>query len=190
MAVGDRLPIDEIHRYSLEEYHQLIESGGLDEDARVELLDGWMVDMSPKTPRHERAVRALVRWLRLIDSDLYEVGFGSPLTLAASEPEPDVAVFERGAPAPYHPASAVLVIEVAVSSLSRDLAVKSTLYASAGVSEYWVVDLDGRRVLVHRRPAGDRYAERFELGPGRQLVPEALDLPPLVIDELLRAADG
>jgi Uma2 family endonuclease len=181
--------IEELHRYSPDAYHRLIEAGGFDEDERVELLDGLLVGMSPKTPRHERAVRWLGRWLsRSIDEERFEVGIASPLTLGTSEPEPDVALLIRGAPTPYHPASAALVIEVAVSSLARDLGVKAELYASAGVPEYWVLDLDGRRMIVHRRPAPDGYGERFEVGPGQALAAERGALPAIELDELLQAA--
>jgi Uma2 family endonuclease len=189
VAVRAGLDLGELHRYSLEEYHRLIESGGFDEDQRVELLDGLLVSMSPKTPRHERAVRWLARWLiGAVDEHRYEVGVASPLTLATSEPEPDLVVFERDAPTPYHPASAALVIEVAVSSLSRDLGVKPALYAAGAIAEYWVLDLEAARMVVHRHPTNEGYAERFELGDGQRLTAAALDLPPLEIDALLRVA--
>lgn len=181
--------IEELHRYSLDEYHRLIEAGGFDEDERVELLNGLLVSMSPKTPRHERALRWLARWLvRAVDDDRYEVGVGSPLTLATSEPEPDLMVLERGAPSPYHPASAALVIEIAVSSLARDLGVKAALYAAGGVPEYWVLDLVRRQMLVHRQRTEDGYAERFELSAGQRLTAAAVALPMLELDDPLRAA--
>jgi Uma2 family endonuclease len=112
--------IDQVHRLSLEEYHRLIESGGFDEDTRVELIDGLLVDMSPKTREHESAIRWLNRWLVLAcEGQDLEVGVGNPLTLEGSEPEPDFIVVPRDAPRPYHPATAALVIEVSVSSSRR-----------------------------------------------------------------------
>jgi Uma2 family endonuclease len=189
VGASARVGIEELHRYSLDAYHRLIEAGGFDEDERVELLDGLLVAMSPKTPRHERAVRRLGRWLTSsIDEERYEVGIASPLTLETSEPEPDVALLVRGAPSPYHPATAALVIEVAVSSLARDLGVKAELYAAAGIPEYWVLDLDGGRMLVHRRPTAGGYDERSEVGPGEVLSAERGDLPPIALDDVLRAA--
>jgi len=183
--------MEELHLYSLDEYHRLIEAGGFDEDERVELLEGLLVSMSPKTPRHERAVRWLARWLlRAVDDNRYEVGVSSPLTLATSEPEPDLTVLERTAPSPYHPASAALAVEVAVSSLARDLGVKAALYAAAGIPEYWVLDLAGRRMLVHRKATKSGYTERFELAAGQRLTAEAVALPTLELNELLHAADG
>ncbi len=183
--------IEELHRYSLGEYHRLIEVGGFDEDERVELLDGLLVSRSPKTPRHERAVRWLAHWLlRAVDDDRYEIGVGSPLTLETSEPEPDLTVLERTAPSPYHPSSAALVVEVAVSSIARDLGVKAAVYAAAGVPEYWVLDLAGGRMLVHRQATENGFAERFELAAGQRLTAAAVPLHTLELDELLRAADA
>jgi Uma2 family endonuclease len=77
------------------------------------------------------------------------------MTLETSEPEPDLIVFQRDAPRAYHPSTAALVIEVSVSSLRRDLGQKPLLYSRAGVAEYWVVDLDGRRIVVHGVPPGN-----------------------------------
>jgi Uma2 family endonuclease len=186
VAAYPDVALEELHRYSLAEYHRLMEAGAF-EDAHVELLEGLLVDVSPKTPRHEQAVRRLARWLiRGIDDTRFEVGIASPLTLASgSEPEPDVAVFERAAPQPYHPASAALVIEVALSSLARDLTVKPAIYATAGVSEYWVVDLEAARVVVHRTPVEHRYAERFDVtAPDATLTPSAVGVEPLALREI------
>jgi Uma2 family endonuclease len=183
--------LQELHRYTLDEYHQLIESGGLDEDTHVELLDGWLVEMSPKTPRHELAVEWLNYWLiDALDRARFRVRVGGPLTLASSEPEPDLTVVERDAPRPYHPGTASLVVEVARSSLARDLAFKAAIYARADVPEYWVLDLDGRRLVVHRGPTGDSYAERFDVTARERLTAAAVPLPPLDLDELLHAAEG
>jgi len=113
---------------------------------------------------------------------------GSPLTLETSEPEPDLTVLESTAPSPYHPASAALVVEVAASSLARDLGVKAAVYAAAGVPEYWVLDLAGRRILVHRQATKSGYTERFELAAGQRLTAAAVALPTLELDELLHAA--
>lgn len=191
MPVRAQLGIEELHRHSLDEYHRLIEAGGFDEDERVELLDGLLVEMSPKSPRHERAVRWLARWLMLsVADDVYEVGVASPLTLGASEPEPDLAVLERGAPTPYHPAGAALVIEVSASSLARDLGVKAAVYAAGGIPEYWVLDLEGARMVAHRHPTTGGYAERVEVRKGQRLTAAAVALPALELDELLQAASG
>ncbi|HEY1689976.1 MAG TPA: Uma2 family endonuclease [Solirubrobacteraceae bacterium] len=177
------------HRFALDEYHRLIESGGFDEDARVELIEGTIADMSPKTPEHERLVAWLARWLTLaVDAQGYEVHVCAPLTIGDSEPEPDLAVIANDTPQPYHPATATLVIEVAVSSQHRDLRQKPTIYAQALVPEYWVIDLDADRVIAHRDPRDNAYERITEIPGVGRIAPEALGLPQLDVAELLAAA--
>jgi Uma2 family endonuclease len=191
VAVQGQFELEELHRCSLETYHRMVEAGVLDEDERVELINGLIVTMSPKSREHEAAIRWLARWLiRNLDDDRFEVGIGNPLTLveSVSEPEPDFVVFDRATPRPYHPATAALVIEVSVSSLRRDLAVKVPLYAAAGVLEYLVLDVDGGRLLVHTEPGAEGYAQRRVHTAGARVRPSAVPLPALDLDELLRAA--
>lgn len=172
----------------VDEYHRLIESGGLDEDARVELLGGLIVAMSPKTPNHENVLTWLTEWLYAhADLTRYEIRVQSPLTLSDSEPEPDMAVVERGTAAPYHPATAALVIEVAVSSQRRDLQDKPPLYAVAGVPDYWVIDVDNRQAWTHREPAANGYASVERLGEHDELTAAALARSVRVADVLAAA---
>ena len=187
----DAVDLGQVHRLSLDEYHQLVESGGLDEDTRVELIDGLLLDMSPKTREHENAIAYLAEWLsRTVDRTRYQVRVASALTLQRSEPEPDVIVIPREAPRPYHPGTATLVIEVSVSSLRRDLVRKPSLYAAAGVDEYWVIDLERRRAVVYRDPRGDGYTDVTELHVEGELVPASLDIEPLALEGLLHAAEA
>ncbi len=113
---------------------------------------------------------------------------GSPLTLEDSEPEPDLVVIPHNAPRPYHQATAALVIVVSVSSLRRDLVRKPSLYAAAGVDEYWVIDLDGRRAVIHRDPRRDGYADVVEVHAGGKLIPAGVAVGAMGLDDLLRAA--
>jgi Uma2 family endonuclease len=189
--VAVELDLAQIHRLSADEYHRLLEAGGFDEDARVELLDGLLAAMSPKTRAHENAVAWLARWLMTaVDPRTFEVRIASPLTLGNSEPEPDLAVIPLDAPRPYHPSTATLIIEVAVSSLERDLGVKRGLYAAAEVPEYWVLDLDRRRLVVHRNLRTGEYADAHELDASDQATATAVALPDLPITDLLAAADA
>src|SRR3954468_23810511 len=163
MAVAEHLDLDALLPLSLDNYHRLVEAGGF-QGERVELLEGLLVRMSPKSERHEAVVEYLNDWLNAaVDRRRYIVGCQRALTIGDSEPEPDLVVRERDTPKPYHPSSAVLVIEVAASSLPVDLAVKAPLYASAGIAEYWVVDLDARRAIVHREPHAGGYGRLVEV---------------------------
>ena len=187
--VPSAVDMSELHRFSLDEYHQLIESGGLDEDMRVELIDGLIVEMSPKSPKHENVLAWLAeRLFDVVDRARYQVRVASALTLERSEPEPDLMVVARDVPAPYHPSTATLVVEVSVSSLRRDLVRKHELYARAGVPEYWVVDVDGRRVVVHEQPHEGAYEKVTEVRAGEALASQVLSGVELPVDELFAAA--
>jgi Uma2 family endonuclease len=192
-AVAVELDLSQLHRLSADEYHRILEAGGFDEDARVELLGGLLVAMSPKTRAHENAVAWLARWLmQAVDFDVFEVRVASPLTLGDSEPEPDLAVIALNAPRPYHPATATLIVEVAVSSLRRDLGTKTELYARAGVPEYWVLALDQRRLIVRRdvRPDVGEYAQSIEFDESTRVSCAAVALPELAITDVLAAANA
>ena len=162
----------EVHRLSLDEYHRLIESGGFDEDARIELIDGLLLDMSPRTPEHERRDRrGSTAGLQLsIDHERFEVRSRPPLTLETSEPEPDLMVVERRRSRVLTTSrTAALVIEVSVSSLRRDLRREAAHLARAGVPVYWVIDMDGRAPRSHSEPGRDGYAARRDLRRRREL---------------------
>jgi Uma2 family endonuclease len=159
----------EIHRWSPEDYHRLVETGAL-EDLRVELIDGFIVDMCPRSPAHDYAMQWLDDALRSgLDTSRHGVRVGMALSLGDSEPEPDIAIVAAGRHDPYHPATAALAVEVSHSSLSRDLSVKPRIYANAGIPRYWVIDLDGRRAVVHSEPATDGYARVETCGPDATL---------------------
>ena len=175
----------EIYRLTAEQYHLLIESGAFDEKSRVELIDGLLLDMSPKTPEHENIIGWLLdRLIDAVDRDRYQIRAGAALSLGASEPEPDLLVIARESERPYHPATAELVVEVAVSSRNRDLKVKPRLYAGAGVSVYWVIDVERGRAVQHTQPQGDEYG-RVEIVT--ELTAPHLGLRVVVADALASA---
>ncbi|HUH04166.1 MAG TPA: Uma2 family endonuclease [Kofleriaceae bacterium] len=163
-------------RLTVREYHQMIDAGVFDENEHVELLAGVLVALSPHGPRHARALRTLNRLLVKAVTDEYEVLPQLPLTLGGgSEPEPDIAVVRAAdvAEAIRHPTTAVLVIEVSSSSLAIDRA-KATIYAGAGVSEYWIVDVDQGLIEVYREPdpTASRYASVQSVARGERLSPQ------------------
>lgn len=180
--------IDELHRISIEQYHRLTDMGADEFLPHVELIDGLLVRKDMKSAEHENAIRWLLEWLMFgVDRERLAVRVGSLLTLENSEPEPDLTVIERDAPRPYHAATAVLAIEVSCTSLRRDLRRKAELYAEAGVGEYWVHDVAGARIVVHRAPRDGTYSDVRDVGAGGRITRPPVGLPPLDIDELLGA---
>jgi Uma2 family endonuclease len=139
------------------EYDRLVEQGCFD-DEKVELLAGMLVRMSPQSALHADVVARLARLLERAIGDRAMLRTHSPLALGDdSEPEPDVAVVRSGDFTRQHPTGALLVIEVAASSLDNDRRVKATLYAAAGIPEYWIVDLAAGIVEVHTAPTSAAY---------------------------------
>lgn len=178
----------ELHRLSIEEYHRLIRCGGVEEGARFELIDGLLLDMSPKSPEHERAIRWLTDWfVDHVDRARHQLMICGALTIGTSEPEPDFAIIERTPPRLEHPSRALLVIEVALSSKERDLELKPELYAGA-VEEYWVVNLQARHAVVHRDGADGAYHQVEVTASPQELSAQALDLGRLPTGELFAAA--
>ncbi|WP_161542414.1 Uma2 family endonuclease [Rhodothermus marinus] len=165
------------YRWTREAFEKLAEVGLIDPDARLELIDGEILQkMSPQSARHFTAVLKTEEALRTIFGPGYVVRVQGPLALGPySEPEPDVAVVE-GTIDDYveaHPSTAVLVVEVADASLQFDRTRKAALYARAGIPEYWIVNLLDGVLEVHRRPEGDAYQQRMVLAPHEQIVPLA-----------------
>lgn len=140
----------------------MIETGILTENDRVELLDGWILEVSPIGPPHATCVALVVAGLREALSTGWHVWQQSPITLRMSEPEPDILI-ARGHIRDYvtrHPSGSdiALVVEVADSSLEFDRNLKRLLYAAAGIPEYWIVNLIDRKLETYRNPlAGGDY---------------------------------
>ena len=151
-----------IHRFTVDQYHQLGESGVLTPEDRVELLEGWIVEKMNQKPAHGFAVRFLNDWLNRNLAARWLVQCQLPITTDRSEPEPDVAVV-RGVHADYrkrHPGGGDcdLIIEVADTSVMKDRA-KATIYASAGVREYWIVNLTESQLEIYAGSDGRVYQD-------------------------------
>jgi Uma2 family endonuclease len=152
------LPAEVLRPLKRAEYDQLVKLGVFDGE-KVELLYGWLVEMSPTGEKHWYCVRKLNMILAPALVGRAEVGLQGPVAASdESEPEPDVCVLPPGDHLGI-PSTALLLIEVADSSRKRDLTLKARLYAEMNVPDYWVVDLTRRELVVHRKPAGDRYAD-------------------------------
>lgn len=173
---------------SLERYHQMIDLGIFGDDERMEFLEGSIVAMSPQSPAHARAAALIAKVVQLACGEAVTVRTHSPLTLARSEPEADVAVIDEGRHGgPRHPTSALLLVEVSGrDSLRKDRSVKTALYAEAGVDEYWVVDLEAEVVRVHRDvdPVAREYRTQLVLGKDATLRPVALSQVNLAVAQI------
>lgn len=145
----------------------MIDAGVLTEDERLELLDGFIVPMSPTSPRHAAHVARLGELLRALLGGRAQVREEKAVVLEpASQPEPDLAVVRPRADfyAESHPdrADVLFPIEVADTSLERDRGVKLGIYAAAGIPTVWVLDLPGDRLWVASGPRGREYAGLVE----------------------------
>ena len=136
-----------LHRFSVEQYHQMGKLGVLTPDDRVELLEGLIVAKMNQRPIHGFIVGLLNEWFQQKLPPGWIVRCQLPITTARSEPEPDLVIL-KGAHADFryqHPAgkNCRLVIEVADTSLEKDRA-KTTIYHDAGVQEYWIINVQGK----------------------------------------------
>ena len=144
---------------TVEQYHQFPEYN--ENGRRTELIRGIVIEKRSKSPLHCTILHHLSESLRAALPENFVLFQQDPLTLADSEPEPDIALV-RGSLRDYrshHPTTAALVIEIAVTSAAEDRAL-AALYAEAGVEEYWIVLPRERQIEVHRQPGGGTYAER------------------------------
>jgi Uma2 family endonuclease len=167
------------HAFTTDEWHRMGELGLFDERARVELLDGDIIDMTPIGSRHAGIVNRLTRLLVTAVGAGAVVAPQNPVSLDKySEPQPDLAVlapraddYTRGH---AEPAETLLLIEVSDSSLTYDRDRKAPYYARSGIPECWIVNLTSLEVLVLRSPGPAGYQLIEHCRPGDQLTVAAL----------------
>lgn len=162
---------------TVEEYYTRAQIGLIDPDARVELIEGEVVDMAPIGNWHCFAVDLLAEKLFALAKGKAIVRVQSALRLGdITELQPDISLLkmrkDRYRDSQACGPDALLVVEVSDTTLRKDLDVKMPLYARHGVPEVWVVDLQNDRVRFHRTPQGGRYRDVTSAGrPGRTPVP-------------------
>lgn len=157
--------------FTVEEYHKMAEAGVFTPDERVELLGGMIRPMSPVGGKHVTIVGRLGEALVFAFAKRYSIHTQSPFVLSdISEPEPDAMVVKR-----YHlgdepklatPAEVFLVVEVSDTTLSYDVNDKLPLYASAGISEGWIIDVNRNRITQYHTPFNDTYTHSRIYHPG------------------------
>lgn len=166
----------QLRRFTRIEYEHLIEKGFFRPEERLELVDGYIRELSTQGTRHGVAVRLIWRALACIFDEAFDIMVQMPLALGPdSEPQPDLAVVP-GDPRDYllsHPTSATLVVEVADISLEYDRDCKAALYARTGIQEYWILVLDGQQLEVLRDPQDGAYQSRILLNTTDRISPLA-----------------
>lgn len=164
MAAALNPGIGPIWPISVETYHEMADKGILHSGDPVELLEGIIVQKPVKGPPHVFSNGAARVTLDRVLPHGWFVNVQDPITLAASEPEPDITVI-RGDRRDYlkrhpGPAEVGLVMEIADSSLERDSILKKRIYASAGIPYYWLLNLKTRSLEVYSVPQGNEYVQR------------------------------
>jgi Uma2 family endonuclease len=171
---------DRLHRFSVEECHSMIESGILADDRKVELLEGLVVEKMGQNPPPSSALRKLLRLLNRLLPGEYVASPQLPITLATSEPEPDIAIVigpdERYDERHPIPGEIALVIEIADESLARDRRDKAKLYAGSKIPEYWIVNLTEAAVEVYSKPIAGREPRYKSIQSYARLEPVPLSL--------------
>lgn len=179
-----------VHPLSVEDYHRMIDAGVFTDADRVELLEGVLVEMSPISPEHARAVRRLTKhFAGAMAAGVAEVSVQSPITRPGdrSEPQPDLLVI-ASEPLEGHPETALLAVEVAVTSHAVDRLQKARIYARAQIPEYWLVDVPGETVEVRTEPTADGYVRTRIARAGDAIEAVAVGAtPPLDVAALFAA---
>ncbi len=164
MGIVDSPAVLQRHRLTVDEYYRMGRAGVFAPDARVELIEGEVIDMAPIGTRHASAVKKLNALLSAAAHGRAVVAVQDPLRLSdASEPEPDLMLLRPRADfyAQAHPtpADVLLLIEVSDSTAAYDRGIKVNLYARHGIAEVWIVDLDNNIVRFYRNGDGTAYTD-------------------------------
>jgi Uma2 family endonuclease len=178
-------------RFTVDEYDRMVEVGILTETDRVELIHGEIVRMTPSGRRHSTCVSALLTlFVTRLGSRVVVWSHGSVPLPPYSQPEPDVLLLRprpdlyRDAD-PLAAADALLVVEVAETSLRYDREVKVPLYGASGIRETWVVDLEGECVEIYREPTPGGYRQHQRIPRGPSFSPEAFPDLALTVADIL-----
>ncbi len=158
---GNNTSFDEtvkVHKWTRDEYYKMAEYG-LFEGKRVELIEGEIIEMAAMKSTHATSVSLLARELNKFFDKGFDVRNQLPLSFGKSnEPEPDFAIVKGEIRdfAKAHPKKAELIIEISDSTLSYDRNFKAKLYAKNKIQDYWILDVNGRRLEVYRKPKKDK----------------------------------
>ncbi|MEL7220114.1 MAG: Uma2 family endonuclease [Bacteroidota bacterium] len=175
MSIDTTIIAPDLYRWTVQEFQQMVTAGILEEDDKVELLNGQIVYMSPVGRFHAACVSMLNEWFFQTLKRAYIIRVQDPIVLDnLSEPEPDIVIAKRKAD--YYaqglpkPEDVRLIVEVADSSLAKDKGVKLPLYAAAGIQEYWLINVSKEQLEIYTLPTEKGYT-------GQQVyqIPDQLD---------------
>ena len=177
-------------RFTVDDYYRMAQAGIFNEDDRVELLDGAIIEMPPIGPLHAGDVDGAAQIFFEAFRDVAQVRVQNPVRLNQySEPQPDLALLQPRADfyRTRHPGptDVYLLVEVADTSAEIDRRVKLPLYARAGVPEVWLLNLNLDAILVHRDPSPEGYRTVQTLRRGERLAPLAFPERELAVNDLL-----
>jgi hypothetical protein len=158
-----------------------LEALGVFDQQNLELVEGALIDRRMRNPPHVDAAALLRGWLIQVFGARF-VNSGAPIDVApednpTNEPVPDIIVLGQGftgfRKTKPPPRDLDLVVQIADTSLAFDLTIKAALYARAGIAEYWILDVIGRRLLVHRNPEGGQYGSVVSYSEQESVAPLA-----------------
>jgi len=167
------------HLIDVQQYYRMAEVGLLAPDARVELIEGEIIDMAPIGSNHAGVVNFLLRTLDRAIGDQGVVTVQQPVRLSnRSEPQPDVMLLKPRADlyrqSHPEPVDVLLLIEVSDTTLRFDRGEKTALYARHGIQELWIVDLENKQLHCMRQPASDEYGSVTSWSPPARVAVAAL----------------
>jgi len=178
----------EMRRWTRDEFDKMIAAGMFAPGERVELIDGAILQMTPQGSLHVTAVQLIQDALRVAFGSGFAVRTQAPLALSpSSEPEPDIAVV-RGSARDYrdaHPETALLLIEVSDTTLEHDRQRKGSLYARAGIQEYWIINLNESCIEVYRDPDKGSYRSSRRYVAGDHISPQAAPKAEIAVADIL-----
>ncbi len=169
-------------KFTINEYHQLVNLGFFTENDRIELIRGEIIHMAPKRISHSVCNSLLWKQLYQLLGEKAEIRVQEPITLLGnSEPEPDVVIAKKKADnyLSAHPIAAdiILVIEISDSTLKYDKKTKLSLYAEAGINYYWIVNLVDNHLEVYTNPFASSQSEFAYRNKSIFLPNENIDIP-------------
>lgn len=156
-------------KWSITDYHKMIEAGILS-DRPIQLIDGELIEMSPEGASHAAYGGSIADYLRQLLRGKAWIREAHPITLSNSEPEPDIAIVRLPKSQYFQthptPQNIFWLIEISDTTLTYDLSKKKKIYAAANITEYWVLDIQNKKLVVFTQPKNNNYLTQLALTQG------------------------